>query len=315
MDSPKFFARFSDCRPPTILYSARIPVLEVEKAFMSPILSKSKTLKRQGVTIVLLLLLAGGYYALVVPGKTAYFEDRYFRQLAECNDNLRETIGTLCSSLINAATAKAEGKSTNKPSDKLIKDTLALSPYFSGNPLITTVSTDTNALRLRVIASGLSPTLELEFTGTNGLRVRTHSELAQLMQAFVSRSEFHDVLLLGSSNEVHYQLSPGSLRLNQLKIPMGESFTTNLVNLAGGDFRLFAQPVRIMGAPDSGSDTLDWVLCGLVREQQFRRQTWAMDYTMLAVFCFAALMLVVSWPLLNLWGGGLRGGLGWVCDP
>lgn len=277
---------------------------------MARILSKSRSLKRQGVTIVLLLLLAGGYYALVVPGKTAYFKDRYFRQLAECNDNLSQTIGTLCSSLVNAATKSYGAK--NKSPDQIIKDTLDLSPFFTRVLFSTNAPSNTNepALRLGVLTNSTSPTLELQFTGTNGLQVTTHSELAKLTKAFVSRSEFHDVLLVGRTGEVLHQLTPGSLRMSCLGFSIRESFTTNLVNLAGGDFRLFAQPVRISGPPGSASNTLDWVLCGLVREEQFRQQTRAMDYTVLAAFCIVALMLVVSWPLLNLWGGGLRGGLG-----
>lgn len=214
--------------------------------------------------------------------------------------------------MINAAT-KSAAVTGNKSREEAIQDSLNLSPYFSHVDFGTNAPAVTNQqLRLRVSRNVPQPFLELELGTEEGLQVQTRCELAKLMEAFVSRSEFDDVLLVNQEQEVLYQLSPGSLRLHRMEVGGTQSYTTNLVNLAGGDFRLFAQPVRISGPADSGSDTLDWILCGLIREERFRQQTWAMDYTVLAAFCFAVLLLVTSWPLLNLLGGGLRGGLGVV---
>lgn len=280
---------------------------------MDRILSQARLFKRQGVTIVVLLLIVVAYFATVVPQKTQYFNDRYLRLLAGASDNLSQVVGNLGTALTNAVESGLS--STDEDSRrKLIEGALKLTPYFSltevttNSPATTSApAAATNEVFLSVNTNLPSPPLDLVFTDGARVWIRIHLSLAQLVEPCIHGGEFDDVLLLSAEGKVIYQLAPGSLRLAHLKIPQEGSFATNHVRLGGEDYHLFAQPVRVTSGASAGA--LELTLCGLVRADHFRTQTWAMDYTLLIGLCFAVVLLLVSWPLLNLWGGGLRNGL------
>jgi hypothetical protein len=145
------------------------------------------------------------------------------------------------------------------------------------------------------------------FTDGQRVWIRTQVSLAQLVEPCIRSDEFDDVLLLSAGGNVIYQLAPGSLRLAQLEIPQGRTFATNRMHLGTEEYHLFAQPVTLTSGASAGA--LELTLCGLVWADNFRTKTWAIDYTLLIGLCFAGVLVLVSWPLLNLWGGGFQNGL------
>lgn len=278
---------------------------------MERILSAARAFKRQGVTIVVLLLIVVAYFAVVVPQKTQYFNDRYLRLLAGASDNLSQVVGNLGSALTNAVTG-GFGETNQDSRRKIIEGALKLTPYFSPPTMIFTdlPAAATNEVVLSVNTNGPSPALDLVFSDGVRIWIRTQVGLARLVEPCIHGGEFDDVLLLGAAHNVIYQRARGSLRLAQLNFPQDGSFATNRVRLGGEDYHLFAQPVRVTGGGSAAA--LELTLCGLVRADHFRTQTWAMDYTLLIGLCFAVMLMLASWPLLNLWGGGLSKGLNLV---
>lgn len=74
------------------------------------------------------------------------------------------------------------------------------------------------------------------------------------------------------------------------------------VQLAGAAYKLFVQPVRLTlsGSEDDKNQGVRWVVCGLIRTDHFRDQTFAVSYTLLIIFMFLAMLAALSWPLLKL---------------
>jgi hypothetical protein len=74
------------------------------------------------------------------------------------------------------------------------------------------------------------------------------------------------------------------------------------VQIAGTDYKLFLQPVRLTlsSFTDPDRQGVRWVVCGLTRTDHFRDETFAVSYTVLIVVVFVVLLAVLSWPLLKL---------------
>lgn len=303
---------------------------------------RAKSLKRQAVTITVLLVLAAAYFAVIVPRKNAYFTDRYFRLLAGTGDQLQVTIANLGSALVNAemgltntatlaadlpegslrqAVLTASTNATPTPSDRRerierIKAAFDLIPNLElvGSPEI--ASNTNQSLRLEVVPGPRGPALEFDYEpkyepGWTNYQLKARSNLGRLLQSFVNRGEFDDLLLVNTNYEVLYQLGGSAMRLARLEVPLDRSARTNLLNLAGHDYLVFTQPLQINLAARAGAEASGrkWILCGLVGAEHFRTQTWSVSYRVLEGFAFVALLLIASWPFLNVLGLGLKGGL------
>ena len=74
------------------------------------------------------------------------------------------------------------------------------------------------------------------------------------------------------------------------------------VQIAGADYKLFLQPVRLTlsAATDDNRSGVRWVVCGLTRTDHFRDATFAVSYTLLIILAFVVSLAVLSWPLLKL---------------
>ena len=77
------------------------------------------------------------------------------------------------------------------------------------------------------------------------------------------------------------------------------------ITLAGEDYLLFLEPVRIslLGSDSadqvSSASILDWRIVGLVARERFRRDSSTFSYTIIVVFLFALLLLVFAEPLIK----------------
>ena len=298
-----------------------------------------KAFKRQGVAVLVLLLCFGAYYALVVRTQTNYFTNRDFRVLAAMGDQIRGVIGNLGSSITNAAMPPAPLPDHDTNGSPFLTAIHEANPASSANPtqdlarigkmvglmpnlaLIekpSTVAAETNVpaapgLICEVVPAGTASWLRFEYQGgtNSNLRLKLRANLAQLLEPIVDRSEFDDLLLVATNGEILYQQVAGALRIARLPIPGDSSFATNLVNYAGAEYRLFAQPVRFT-LPSGGSarpSVFEWSLCGVVKAERFRSETLAVNYTVLLVFTLLGLLLILSWPFLEVCFLGRTGSL------
>ena len=299
-----------------------------------------KAFKRQGVAVLVLLLCFGAYYALVVRTQTNYFTNRDFRLLAGMSDQIRDVIANLGSSITNAAMPPPPLPNHDTNGSPFLKAIHDANPTPSANPtqdlqrvekmvglvphltLIEEASTvvgGTNmpeaarGLAAEVVSAGTASWLRFEYQGgtNSNVRLKVRANLAKLLEPIVNRSDFDDLLLVATNGDILYQQVAGALRIARLSIPADNSFATNLVNYAGADYRLFAQPVRFT-LPSGGSaspSVFVWVLCGVVKAERFRSDTLAVNYTVVLLFILLGLLLLLSWPFLDVCFLGQRGSL------
>ena len=301
--------------------------------------ARAKSFKRQGVTIVVLLLLAAAYFAVIVPRKSAYFTNRYFQTLADTGDQLKVAVANLGSALVNAQAIPTSAPEKDLPQGSLqeavikagssapesvpltnrIRAAISLVPNLELISISEKTASTNLDLHFEVGSGARGPTLEFEYvpatdtgpTTNKEYQIKARSNLGRLLQPFVARGEFDDLLLVTTNGEVLYQLGGSPLRLARLEVAADKSTRTNLANSAGNDYLVFTQPVVISLATKAGAESpgRKWVLCGLVDTEHFRKQTWGVNYRVLEGFAFVALLLIVSWPFLNVCSLGLKGGL------
>ncbi|HSB11734.1 MAG TPA: cache domain-containing protein [Blastocatellia bacterium] len=171
--------------------------------------------------------------------------------------------------------------------------------------------------------------LYLEYQGSaNALpaNIPVKSDLNTLFEPFVSRYVldelnetkerlFDEVLVAEQeTGRVIFERGPSGLNvvaLDNLLTNKGEKLELKLsdqsssvvtVQLAGTDYKLFLQPVRltVFAKGDNEKQGVRWVVCGLTRTAHFRDETFAVSYTVLIFFVFGVLLAVLSWPLLKL---------------
>lgn len=291
-----------------------------------------RTLTRHGLTALVLALVFGVYYAFRIPAQRTYFTQRDFRLLAAMSQQIEETVAHLCSSLTNAAQpprvapshppsgryweavqrAALVGGATDAPSEpERIKAALELVPNLTlveGPPPAPLAAGPSGAsgLRLRLVAAGDASWLELAYQGTNPspIRLTARSDLRRWLEPIVHRREFDDVLLVDGHGNVLFQLAGSALRLTKLALATDRSFQTNLVDSAGAAYLLFSQPVQFASAApatDAPPSLIRGALCGVVKADRFRKETLAVNYTVGLVFLLLALLLILSWPLVNVW--------------
>jgi hypothetical protein len=134
-----------------------------------------------------------------------------------------------------------------------------------------------------------------------------------------TRERLFDEVLVAEQDEketgrVIFQRGPAGLTvvtLDSLLNPKGGKLELKLtdqssslldVQIAGADYKLFLQPVRLTlsSSTDANMQGVRWVVCGLTRTNHFRDETFAVSYNVLIVFVFVVLLAVLSWPLLKL---------------
>ena len=290
-----------------------------------------RTLTRHGLTALVLALVFGVYYAFRIPAQRTYFTQRDFRLLAAMSRQIQETVANLCSSLTNAAQppqfgasnhasgryweavqhAASASKSADAPLNLArLKAVLDLVPNLTLVEWRTNApaagSNDARGLRLRVVAAGDASWLELAYQGTDPVPIRltARSDLRRWLEPIFQRREFDDVLLVDGEGNVLFQSAGSALRLTKLALPADRPLQTNLVDSAGADYKLFSQPVLLASAApatDAPPSLIRVALCGLVKADRFRKETLAVNYTVGLVFLLLALLLILSWPLVNVW--------------
>jgi hypothetical protein len=138
--------------------------------------------------------------------------------------------------------------------------------------------------------------------------------VAAFFNRFVNGKDFNSVFIADADGTVLYQWSPNELGLtdfnalttrNQGKIDF-ERFKQNGnvadVVVAETDYKFFAQPIDLSLPRTNSQDKhpIKWVTGGLVRTVQLNSESRAISYTILIVFTFLLILVVLSFPFLKL---------------
>jgi hypothetical protein len=156
------------------------------------------------------------------------------------------------------------------------------------------------------------------------MRVQAKVDLNSLVQPFMrftstiglERGQFENILISEADNaRVIFQNDPTQIRLASLdKLApiddtgksldlkeVGKTSSVADIALAGSDYKLFSHPIRLsLSSNRANAPSTAWIVSGLIRADDFRSEVWSISYTILIVFGFIAMLLVLSWPFLKL---------------
>lgn len=308
-------------------------------------LAKLRALASPALTLLVLLLAFGLFYFVYVSARVDYFTQRNFGLLGELSHQLGFQIDNYWAVLERAA-RKEDGNEAESIT-KAIQGAIELIPTLQPAPI-----PGENKYVIVREAKGGKPTvpfaLELRqekgkswlafiYDGPAGgreyptdgksyaARIGVMTEFRHLLEPFVSREAFDDVLVaakddgsvlfqrneIGVSNVFDVAAAVGSKE--EKKTESGDSRVTSQsvrvvdLTLAGVEYKLFFTSVRLpwsIKLPHSGKATTDVVIGGLVRAKRFRSESSAISYTLLLICIFVVVMILLAWPFVKLWSMG-----------
>lgn len=308
---------------------------------MATSLAKLRTLASPALTLLVLLLAVGVFYFVYVSARVDYFTQRNFRLLGELSHQLGSQIETYRAVLERAA-RKEDGNEAESITKAIeLIPTLQPAPIPGENKYVIVREakgekpTVPFALELRqekgkswlaFIYDGPAGGREYPTDGKSyAARIGVMTEFRHLLEPFVSREAFDDVLVvakddgsvlfqrneIGVSNVFDVAAAVGSKE--EKKTESGDSKVTSQsvrvidLTLAGAEYKLFFTSVRLpwsIKLPHSEKATTDVVIGGLVRAKRFRSESSAISYTLLLICIFVVVMILLAWPFVKLWSMG-----------
>ena len=298
--------------------------------------SQMRVLKRQGITVLVILIFFGSYFLIRVPSQRAFYVDRSFAALARMSERIESAIenavrngrNAVNDASVGGAGPVAAGAEGAEGAEGVVDPALAyrarLDRVLQLIPGLQLVSVRrwTNGVpdgppppRASLRVAGRSAFLDLAYVTTNEPAWEAHLEanLGDLVAPVLDRRLFDDLAVVDEEGTCLFQLEGQVLRVAGLALPSGSSFRTNMADLAGADQMVFVQPVSLaLGGGAPAADNADpatggWRLCGIISAERFRDQTLKMSYEVIVQVVSLALLLVVSWPLLD-WSSIAPGG-------
>jgi hypothetical protein len=253
-------------------------------------------------------------------------DDRNFRALKMLSTQIFQSISTFDKMMDNITDAGLE-RGTLKPYFK------SQAPYLEefdldGKPIVGDDYGDPP--KIAVARDEGTHFLYLAFQRRD-LRYLIRTDLEKLISGF-SRGPFDDVVLAQSDGTVIYQSAQpgiGMARINALENAsvdakrgkadglialdsLSQSSRLEQVSIAGATYRLYSQPLQlpfaqaaplVKGRRDSNSEVSSkpWILCGLVRDEQFRAESRAYSKTVVLWISVVILLAITALPFLKLY--------------
>ena len=139
------------------------------------------------------------------------------------------------------------------------------------------------------------------------VEIHAKTNIDAILRPILSKSNFDDVLLLGTRERVIYQQSKNEflatgIDSNFAKLNFHNSDYSD-VNLTNIDYKLYVQPIQLSlkaFEPNYNQDNVEWMLMGLVKKDRFNSESQAISYNKILIFIFLVLLLFVSLPLFKL---------------
>jgi len=239
---------------------------------------------------------------------------------------------------VSGSAASSENTNANRPASNVVAQApipkaasnsraASSSRAYSSKPGEAATASE-GTVRISTDAEQGSFWLDVEYRGDNNGVGSFHikSEVASIADPFVARYVvdelnqtqtqerlFDEVLVAeADSGKVIFERGqPGIhiVALDTLSNKKGEKLDLKLVDrsssledlrIAGGDYKLFVQPVSLTLADSKTDQEVRWLVCGLTGADHFRDETYAVSYTVLIIFVFVVSLSALSWPLLKL---------------
>ena len=301
--------------------------------------SKSSKLKQLNILLVTLLILFGPfclYYLFYVSNQRDYFISRNFRLLSVLGRGIEKKVDSIGAAYGTAAQraalayykpANGEARCDENNQDlvrsrKSIVDSLG--PSMAQQLDVEIKPADPKETRSEV-------TLDLRQQGKwlyfgyvasadkcPSLAVNTGTKLDDFVEPFFQRfpngKDFDSVFLADTNGRVLYQWAPEEIALTNFGALIGKDQSKidfdrlkqngNVADvvIADTDFKLFVQPIELSlpRTNSQNSQSIEWVVGGLVRTGHLNSESRAISYTILIVITFLFVLIVLSFPFLKL---------------
>lgn len=294
------------------------------------------------------LVAAGWYYSFWIPTRHRYLDDRNFRVLRTLSEQIRLSIDNFDRMLDNAADAGIISVNLKEylvnvaPQLEALdeKDGEEVTHNDFGDPPKVMVAADDGTHYLYMAFQ--------RDVNDASIKYAVRADLDKLVSRLLppdNRNPFDDVLLARNDGSVIFQKSTPGIEVSRIdafeggeegasekpegakteksksssteihergtgKKLLSQSSSFRVVTLAGAQYRLYSQPLRLSfppiaaeaGAKENPRRDLgeQWILCGLVRADSFRSESQWMSYTYILWFLGAILLAVAAYPFLRL---------------
>lgn len=275
------------------------------------------------------------YFFFYYDGQKDYFTNRNFRLLAVLGRGVEKKVDAIGNAYSTAAEKVA--RSYYKPGTCEAQDTKtiesqkkeSLSSVLDDRQLQTVTITKESqsaapeGLTLEIKREGGTRKLAFDYLGRPDSScdpVRIHAEsnldefLSDFFKRFVNGKDFNSVFIADADGKLLYQWAPDEVGLtdfnalssrHEAKIDFArfkQNGNVADVVVAETDYKFFAQPIDLSLAKTSSQDRqpIKWVAGGLVRTSHFNSQSRAISYTILIVFTFLLVLVVLGFPFLKL---------------
>jgi hypothetical protein len=276
------------------------------------------------------------YFFLYYGGQKDYFTNRNFRLLAVLGRGIEKKVDAIGTAYSTAAETVA--RSYYKPGTKCVpqdnkeiesRKTESLSSVLDARQLqtVTIASEPQNSaptgLTLEIKREGGTRKLAFDYLARpdpscDPVLIHAESNLDEFVSAFFNRfvngEDFNSVFIADADGKLLYQWAPDELGLtdfnaltnrDQGKVDFArfkQNGNVADVVVAETDYKFFAQPIDLSLAKTGSADRqpIKWVAGGLVRTSHLNSQSRAISYTILIVFTFLLILVVLSFPFLKL---------------
>jgi len=289
------------------------------------------------VLVTVLLIALGGYYLIFFKQKTQYFRERNARIIGSLARQVLNTIDATGRYAQQAATLyldQAEGPSDVQALVDLYQ-THGTSRYASQSAIFNEVPECVDKVPSRTMdangtvhfvealshAPELTTLLGIDTTPCVNQNVEGYVSLRKLLDPLVRESDadvFSGLFVLDSSGNVIYQhlraadsgdsvsivgvsdLAERNTLGRDTSLPLRTLLMTSretAVRLGDADYELFSAPLHSTITGPKNDDT--WVVCGIVRESEFRTRSLAISVTVVCALLAIVLLVIFSWPFLK----------------
>ena len=312
-----------------------------------PTMARLRTLFVPACIGLFFLVAAGWYYSFWIPTRHRYLDDRNFRVLRTLSEQIRLSVDNFDRMLDNAADA---GITSVNLKEYLVNVAPQLEALDEKDGEAVTRNDFGDPPKVAVAADDGTHYLYMAFqrdVNDTSIKYAVRADLDKLVSRLVppdNRNPFDDVLLAQNDGSVIFQKSTPGIEVARIdafedengapgkledaktakpesgstekharpaeKKPLSQSSSFRVVTLAGAQYRLYSQPLRLSfppiaaeaGAKENPRRSLgeQWILCGLVRADNFRAESQWMSYTYILWFLGAILLAVAAYPFLRL---------------
>ena len=283
------------------------------------------------IAIIILCALMAVYFFSYVPSNKKYLTNRNLRILAVMGNQVKFKVESF-SGILKHIMDESKGD------ENFIEQKIKLVPnldFVKNNGKSDAKKADANdSLDIYISLDGNDYWLNYEYSHQSSpKKIHTKTNLAKLINPIVSKEDFDNILLLKlepkesqkGKGKVIYQRNRSGFAVNEIDSVYNKNGTGEIlgsvasnsfvkqITLTGADYTVFGYPVWISFNnvnTETDKPPEKWLLCGLVRTENFTAQSRKISNSYIILFMFLAITAFLSIPIIKVQSMGPQDKLG-----